>query len=859
MPAHLLHPRRKLMAVCLCVLVLAYAATAFAAEGQGPPDSTLKADSSGRQTAAVHDTIAYAADKIIYNNNDSLLMLLGNAELSQEGMKLKADTILFHTNTRILEAMGTPILDQGAESVNGESMTYDMNTKKGKVRYGTARSKGDVYNGAEIGRMEDATFLVRNGDYSTCDIDTAPHYFFFSKNMKMIPGDKIIAKPVVLNIGDAPVGVLPFFIFPTKKGRCSGLLTPRWGEFPENGNRASYLNNVGYYFAINDYTDLETKVDFTNGDGFFFKRIYLDNRFAYNKRYWLNGNINGRFDLSRSDNTQSQNYGLSYSHNQNLFYPDGSFYMRGSGEIVGNSSYYRKSTLDREDYLKRQLTSNMAIVRQWKEAGITANTDFKYEEDLDSKENKLSLPSFSVSSVQRPLSVLAAPFMKERENDVSVPPDSQPWYEKIKFGYGARGINRKERVRERRYNLIDTAYDTSYVMRNNQAMDMRHDLSFSISPSPRVSYINISPRLSLASNWFFKERTQTGIAAISERRYYNSAKAYDTVYTWDTLPGINFNHREEFSTGLDLGTQLYGIAMLNLGPLIGFRHTFQPSVGYTFSPKLEGGERYISAGTANSGNRDEQQRIDFRANNTFQMKVAGDPEAENPKDKTISLMNLNLSTGYNFAAKPGTRKLGDLQSSASTNLYSLQLSYSGSHTFYDDNDNLLWSQADASLVKRLPSLRSLRLSASTGAQLSGTFSNGLVDIKTLLPDTAKMNPWNFAANFGYSYSSSYNTTFKVFEKSTTFSLRDQFTLNFTDNWRVSYSSRYDFENNELTEQSMDLLRNFHCWEANFHWIINGYRAGYYLRINIKEIPDIKIEKRGGEAGGMLFPGQGYYY
>ena len=124
------------------------------------------------------------------------------------------------------------------------------------------------------------------------------------------------------------------------------------------------------------------------------------------------------------------------------------------------------------------------------------------------------------------------------------------------------------------------------------------------------------------------------------------------------------------------------------------------------------------------------------------------------------------------------------------------------------------------------------------------------------------SPWNLGLNFSYNYNSVYNSYFKVFETASTFSLRDNLTLNFTDHWTMTYSSIYDFKNNELVDQSMNLVRDFHCWEAVFNWVMNGYRSGFYFRIGVREIPDIKFEQRGGQFGGYYggssFPGSSYF-
>lgn len=63
---------------------------------------------------------------------------------------------------------------------------------------------------------------------------------------------------------------------------------------------------------------------------------------------------------------------------------------------------------------------------------------------------------------------------------------------------------------------------------------------------------------------------------------------------------------------------------------------------------------------------------------------------------------------------------------------------------------------------------------------------------------------------------------------------------------LNYLNRYDFAEKKITEQTFELYRDMHCWEGRFTWIVSGYRQGYYFRINIKALPEIKIEK--GQRG-----------
>ena len=51
----------------------------------------------------------------------------------------------------------------------------------------------------------------------------------------MIVNDKVIAKPIVMYIGNIPVAALPFAVFPHRTGRHSGIIIPRYGESAREG------------------------------------------------------------------------------------------------------------------------------------------------------------------------------------------------------------------------------------------------------------------------------------------------------------------------------------------------------------------------------------------------------------------------------------------------------------------------------------------------------------------------------------------------------------------------------------------------------------------------------------------------
>ena len=67
-----------------------------------------------------------------------------------------------------------------------------------------------------------------------------------------------------------------------------------------------------------------------------------------------------------------------------------------------------------------------------------------------------------------------------------------------------------------------------------------------------------------------------------------------------------------------------------------------------------------------------------------------------------------------------------------------------------------------------------------------------------------------------------------------FSLNGSADFHPSKKWHLNYSTIYDFDKNKLVEQKIHIRRDLHRWEMVFHWIPNGYRSGYYFRINLEK-------------------------
>ncbi len=182
------------------------------------------------------------------------------ATVEYKGTVLRADEIVFDPDTEVLSASGSPDFSDEGERLVGDTLAYDLNRQTGSIVEGATTFEDGLYYGDRIERDTDGSLRVRGGVYTTCSA-ARPHYRLVSHQMRIYLDDKVVARPVILYIGDLPVLALPFYVFPIRKGRQSGFLIPQieFG-FSEGGGR--FIRNFGYYWAPNDHWDVTAWADY---------------------------------------------------------------------------------------------------------------------------------------------------------------------------------------------------------------------------------------------------------------------------------------------------------------------------------------------------------------------------------------------------------------------------------------------------------------------------------------------------------------------------------------------------------------------------------------------------------------------
>ncbi|MBK8230008.1 MAG: hypothetical protein IPK72_05335 [Candidatus Eisenbacteria bacterium] len=730
--------------------------------------------------------VDYSGDTIRFYASEEKIRLLGNAKIAYQESSLDAGDIEYLADRRLVIAQSSPTIRDGESEVKGGRMTYRTDLKEGFVYQGRTEFDGGFYSGKEVKKLPDNSLLVRNGTYTTCDHEP-PHYEFRSSRMKLKQDDKVVARPVIMRILDIPVMALPYYFFPIKKGRHSGMLAPTL-EFGFNQYRGRFVRGFGYYWAINDYMDTQVTTDYEeNGN-----RLYLNGEYRYRMRYLLDGQVKASYSRQGGEGASGRRgYSVQGEHRQDL---GEKTRLTANANFTSSLSYRgdRDFGAGVDELLNRQLRSSLGLSRSWSGASLTVNVARnEYLDSLTASGEKVRLePRVDLSLNQRSLGRAA----DARGRGGRLPLLSST-YVNTSFGFRATDVERWSGKRE-----------------ENQAVEQRFGLSDSRSVG---HYLRINPSISGNAAWFAED-------ARGER---NRAGA-----SWSARVGAK--------------NDLYGTWLSESGRLAGVRHVLTPSASWNYAPEIRSltyadssgvrRSRFPSVGgiglggtKASSMSLSLSQRLHFKFRDGT--KVI----------KKDNLLSWDMSSSYNFLAQGKTRPMSSIRSSVQVRPFSLlDVRSDWSHNPYTRAPERFSLDTTLRLSAQLFA-GAASDSGGAGPELNyGDFGGAAAGTgSSARSPNAGGGSWNLSA------SHSYSTQRGVDDARNNLNLGCRF--NATRNWKVDGSVYLDLEAKEVNSHRFTLSRDLHCWELYFSHISRGANSEYQFRINLKDIEEVKYvrEKR----------------
>ena len=783
-------------------------------EREQPVEDTTEVDWMNDTTGT--DTIEYRAVDLIYDVEKETFNLNNSAQLKYRTATLDADTIWFDQKNSVLVAGGQPILRETKNpSLSGMRLKYNMNSRIGEIYYATTFQDNQQLNGMEVRRLPDQRIQIARGDFSTCNDSTHQHFYFYGRRMVVKPKETITARPVVLNIADVPVAVLPMIVAPLKSGRKSGLLTPKFGGDQVQGY---YMRNIGFYYAPNDYWDATISGDIIEGEEARFEKSSLKGEVRYKKRDLLDGNLSytaylDEFDFGKSD------YDIRYSHNQNLT-PDARHKLTGTGSFVSNTKVRRENALDAETILDQQANAWLTYSGKFgTNKSLTVKAGQNHNLQTGYMERQLPDVQFNMSG---PL------FTFETDEDETAVEDNsfRSYLQKLNYSFTNR-FN---------YKMV-TALDSVNDM-DTTAKYVGYSGTYSLDYSGSLfNVINLTPRATWSGYW----TGQSWINPDDSSKYWKRRTSLDPEH--DTFGEFAYNH----NYSLTADTKLYGIWVPEIGRFTGLRHILSPSISYTYAPEIDTVKYFAPhPDLGQSPYQKEQQTIGFSLGNDLDLKylkVVGH-KADTTKGDTAKavedqygnrrLLTTRHSVSYNFAAD--SLNFSDISSSFGFQILPDYLfTITTRHSFYHK-----YSMEPTKV--QVPELTYWGYELSRSFNWSGTLNAGLPSQM----GKYEMRKWSLGLTYRYSFSST-RVGKDLFQDNVNHSTSITASFQPTINWEVSYSTQYDYNEGKFVTHRFTFNRALHCWQLDFTWTPTGPAAGWSFAIYVRDLPDIKLNAGSTES------------
>ena len=866
---------------------------------QEPVDSVATDSLSTKEklTAPVFYT---AQDSMVFTKGN-MGYLYGDADVKYGDLGIKGEQITMNLDSNIISStfgidsvgkeFGFPVFTQGGTEYEMKKVRYNFDTGKAFIsNVITQQGEGNIVaNTAK--KNADNSFYMVNAKYTTCDLHDHPHFYLNLSKAKVRPEKDVVTGPAWLVVADVPLFpiVLPFAFFPFTKTYSSGIIMPSYGDEMERG---FYLQNGGYYFAINDYVDLAlTGEIYTKGTW------GLSARSNYRKRYKFSGNVNASYlntvtgDKGLKDlnipgaYSVSKDFRINWTHSQD---PKANMYRTFSASVNFSTSRANLNDLSRlysREASNNTKSSSVNITQRFPDSPWSLSATMNINQVSRDSTVSATLPNISITMNR------IYPFKRKKAVG------AERWYEKISMSYSGEFRNSVNAIKENRF------------FKSNLIKDWQNGMRHSIPVSATFSLfdvIQISPSVNYTERWY------TG--AIKEA--WDPVEKRNVVV--DTING--FKRVYDYGASISANTKLYGmyVPWKIFGDKIqAIRHVFSPSISLSYKPDF-GDPRYgfyekytyrneygdeveysyspysrMMFGTAPAG---ESGSIGFDFKNNLEMKVKS--ESDTTGFRKISLIDdLGVNFSYNMMAdsmkwsmintniRLKFSKSYTLSLNATWDPYLYELDKNGrpvavdklrilngkgfgklqstgtsfSYSINQDTFKKLFGKKDASNGEKeggedpnanLPDDGTLGRNPNETAAKKSVFDTASQSMGEFDDDGYLKNPIQWNLSFNYSVRYGYDTQNFDFDRmeypgKLTHSLGISGSLQPTKNWNFTFNTDYNFDYKKFTSINCSLTRNLHCWNMSASFIpIGPYKSyNFTIRANSSMLQDLKYDQR----------------
>ncbi|MCL2063861.1 MAG: hypothetical protein FWG98_05770 [Candidatus Cloacimonetes bacterium] len=730
----------------------------------------------------IWDSLYYEADFLHYFVDLDKILLTGNAQVRYHTSTIKADSISIDFERNQAVATGHVIMEDIDQLIIGQTAFFDIETEVGIVFEGASSFNQGFYYGEEIRKVGENVYDLDQGRFTTCEA-LHPHFDIRSWSMRLYHDNVIIGRPIIFYVNDFPLIPLPFAAFSVKSGRSSGFLMPSPGYSSRTGKK---IEDIAYFYVINDYADVLFKADFLEKKGINF----LIN-FDYHDRYRYNGNLKTTYkfinDIEHEVNPDSyrHEWNINYRHFHRL--PE-----RATFDVTIDYSSSRDVWYDEIDP-KIRLQENMRSSISWRKPLRSSSflAAASYQENLISNQKNIVLPNISYSLPSRPVHELI-PFISDevRRQD--------HWWKTFSMNWSMAGVHQGQ--------ITDDDPTFAQVIWQNKMDDEGNYLS--------QHHAGIRQNIALSWNY----------TAFGWLRLSSSVNYQDALMDRDREGNV-LVHGYSYGSTSSASFNVFGMKRYNSGPILAARHIVTPSASFRYSPDFSDNSRFYSFSGIGVSQARKARNLNLSLDQRWQFRLV--PDSNGMERRLNDLFTLRSSSAYNFENK--TRPWSDLNHSFSINPGSYELigvnfglnqSMTTTQRVYEDFEFSSWRS-------------STRLSFSGNANYFDYFplqKNDFITNNLFRPETPVEENMNimtiddFERLFnpaGWSLSTTFDYNYDRRSRRKTQNLNTDASFRVTQNWSMTYYNYFDFTTMSMRGQRIGLIRSFDCWNITLDYRQTG--------------------------------------
>ena len=202
------------------------------------------------------------ADSLVHLNDPDSILAEGNVIMIRPkdqgpgGMYIRADWARYDKERGTIKARGNVYVLSGRDEITATSADLNLEAETGTFRDSTIfMAESHMYvTGQEVVKTGEFSYILKKGWATACKPEEgkSPPWSFTSSTTNLTVDGMAQMTNVVFHVKDAPLAYTPYFTFPAKTKRESGVLFPEWSH----SSRSGFGLMVPVFLNISPSTDI---------------------------------------------------------------------------------------------------------------------------------------------------------------------------------------------------------------------------------------------------------------------------------------------------------------------------------------------------------------------------------------------------------------------------------------------------------------------------------------------------------------------------------------------------------------------------------------------------------------------------